>query len=145
VNRTSASLIADFAPEQRELRELFKTGHLNQAPNAAAASGAKKPITGACPTTVLQRRQHPTKSVLSGLRLKLVGTMFLAVAPPLAIMYFLKLEQWSGFLVGLLALGAAWLGGERFIMRQVRVLLSTTERLAQGDTVRPHRSDGPQK
>jgi signal transduction histidine kinase/CheY-like chemotaxis protein/HAMP domain-containing protein len=134
VNRTSASLIADFAPEQRELRELFKTGHSNQAPSATAAAGTKKSTNGDSPTTILQRHRNPTKSVLSGLRLKLVGTMFLAVAPPLAIMYFLKLEQWAGFLVGLLALAAAWIGGERFIMRQVRVLLSTTERLAQGDT-----------
>lgn len=65
--------------------------------------------------------------------MRLVGTVFLAIVPPLTVLYFLHLEDWAGFLVGLLALGAAWYGGERFIMRQLRVLLSATERLAAGD------------
>jgi len=41
--------------------------------------------------------------------------------------------EMAGFIVGVLALIAAWLGGERFIMRQVRSLLITTGRLAKGD------------
>lgn len=49
------------------------------------------------------------------------------------VMYFFHLEDWAGFLVGLLALGAAWYGGEHFILRQIRVLLKTTEHLAAGD------------
>jgi len=73
------------------------------------------------------------QNVFSGLRVRLVGTVFLAIVPPLAGMYFFHLQDWAGFLVGLLALAAAWYGGERFIMRQLRVLLSATERLAQGD------------
>ena len=48
-------------------------------------------------------------------------------------MYYFHLENWAGFLVGLMALGAAWYGGERFILRQIRVLLKTTEHLAAGD------------
>jgi signal transduction histidine kinase/CheY-like chemotaxis protein/HAMP domain-containing protein len=36
-------------------------------------------------------------------------------------------------LVGLLALGAAWFGGERFILRQVRVLAKAARRIAEGD------------
>jgi signal transduction histidine kinase/CheY-like chemotaxis protein len=59
--------------------------------------------------------------------------VFIAIVPPLAVMYFFNLADGAGFLVGLLALAAAWYGGERFIMRQLRVLLSATERLAQGD------------
>ena len=73
------------------------------------------------------------QNVFSGLRVRLVGTVFLAIVPPLAGMYFFHLQDWAGFLVGLLALAAAWYGGERFIMRQLRVLLSATERLAEGD------------
>jgi len=48
-------------------------------------------------------------------------------------MYFFHLQDWAGFLVGLVSLAAAWYGGERFIMRQLRVLLNATERLAGGD------------
>jgi signal transduction histidine kinase/CheY-like chemotaxis protein/HAMP domain-containing protein len=40
---------------------------------------------------------------------------------------------WTGFLVGLLALGAAWFGGERFVLREVRALSNATQRLAAGD------------
>ena len=47
-------------------------------------------------------------------------------------MYFWDLP-WMGFVTGLLALGAAWFGGERFILRQVRVILNTAHRLADGD------------
>ena len=65
--------------------------------------------------------------------MRLVGTVFVAIAPPMAFMYYFHLENWAGFLVGLLALAAAWYGGERFIMRQLRILLSTTQRLANGD------------
>jgi nitrogen-specific signal transduction histidine kinase/HAMP domain-containing protein/ActR/RegA family two-component response regulator len=65
--------------------------------------------------------------------MRLVGTIFLATVPPLLVMYFLGLENWTGFLVGLLALAAAWYGGERFIMRQLRSLLSAAEKLAAGD------------
>jgi len=65
--------------------------------------------------------------------MRLVGTIFVAIAPPLAFLYYFHLEDWTGFLVGLVALGAAWYGGERFIMRQLRILLSTTQQLATGD------------
>jgi len=77
--------------------------------------------------------QPALKNPFSSLRIRLVGTMFFATAPPLVLMYFFHLENWAGFLVGLLALGAAWYGGERFILRQIRVLLKTTENLAAGD------------
>ena len=66
------------------------------------------------------------------LRIRLVATVFVAIAPALALMYFTGLE-WMGFLVGLLALAAAWYGGERFVLRKVRVLYDATQRLARGD------------
>ena len=73
------------------------------------------------------------KNAFTGLRIRLVGTVFVAIVPPLAVIYLFKLPEWSSFLVGLLALAAAWYGGEHFILRQLRVLLSATRRLAEGD------------
>jgi signal transduction histidine kinase/CheY-like chemotaxis protein len=40
---------------------------------------------------------------------------------------------WMAYVVGLVALGAAWLGGERFILRQVRILSKAARALAAGD------------
>src|SRR5947209_2246381 len=57
----------------------------------------------------------------SSLRARLVGTVFLAITPAALLLWAAHLP-WSGFIVGLIALGAAWLGGERFILRQVRLL-----------------------
>jgi signal transduction histidine kinase/HAMP domain-containing protein/ActR/RegA family two-component response regulator len=70
---------------------------------------------------------------LSSLRFRLIGTVFIAVVPALVVVYFTSSEVWAAFLVGLVALGAAWFGGERFVLRQVRALFQATERLAAGD------------
>ena len=35
--------------------------------------------------------------------------------------------------MGLVALGAAWFGGERFILRQVRILSNAVQQLGAGD------------
>ncbi len=68
----------------------------------------------------------------TSLRVRLVGTVFLAIAPAWLLMYFADLP-WAGFTVGLLALIAAWYGGEHFIMRQVHTLSKAAQRLAEGD------------
>jgi signal transduction histidine kinase/CheY-like chemotaxis protein/HAMP domain-containing protein len=78
----------------------------------------------------------------TSLRARLVGTVFLAVAPAWVIAYIIikktGTEQdlpWT-FLsggIGLLALAAAWFGGEHFVMRQVRVLYRSARQLAMGD------------
>ena len=68
----------------------------------------------------------------SSLRVRLVGTVMIAITPAWVLMYFINLP-WTGFGVGLLALAAAWYGGERFILRQVRMLYLAAERLAAGD------------
>jgi signal transduction histidine kinase/ActR/RegA family two-component response regulator len=47
-------------------------------------------------------------------------------------LYFTHLP-WGEFLIGLLALAAAWYGGERFILRQIRILRAAADRLASGD------------
>lgn len=71
-------------------------------------------------------------TTFSSLRARLVGTVFLAITPAWILMYYTDLP-WTGFAVGLLALGAAWFGGERFILRQVRTLCRTAGHLAAGD------------
>jgi len=67
-----------------------------------------------------------------------VGTVFLAVAPAWVAIHLVAKHtgtepSWASFVVGLLALGAAWAGGERFILRQVRALLGAAQGLAAGD------------
>jgi signal transduction histidine kinase/ActR/RegA family two-component response regulator len=68
----------------------------------------------------------------TSLRARLVGTVFVAITPAWVLMYYTDLP-WAGFAVGLLALGAAWFGGERFILRQVRLLLKAARQLREGD------------
>ncbi len=123
----------DIIRAKRGWRRLFKPAPAQSAAPAASALGSNPKPT---PIVVSQNRPAPRssrKNILSSLRVRLVGTVFLAIVPPLAVLHFLNLGDWAGFLVGLLALAAAWYGGERFIMRQLRVILEATERLAQGD------------
>src|SRR5947207_52619 len=68
----------------------------------------------------------------TSLRMRLVGVVLLAITPAWILMYFIRMPV-TGFVVGMLALGAAWYGGERFVLRQVRMLSDAAERLAQGD------------
>ena len=68
----------------------------------------------------------------SSLRARLVGTVFVAITPAWVLMYLTHLP-WIGFVVGLLALGSAWFGGEMFILRQVRILAGAAQQLAMGD------------
>src|ERR1041385_871080 len=78
----------------------------------------------------------------TSLRARLVGTVFLAVAPAWGLTYLIVKQTgteqdlpWmliSG-VVGLLALVAAWFGGERFVLRQVRVLYQAARQLGAGD------------
>lgn len=71
---------------------------------------------------------------LSSVRVRLVGAVLLAIAPAWVVMYLFAYDPpWMRFALGLLALGAAWVGGERFILRQVRTITGAAERLAAGD------------
>ncbi len=78
------------------------------------------------------------KPSFTSLRVRLVGTVFLAIAPAWVAIHLIAEHTgteppWAPFVVGLLALAAAWLGGEHFILRQVRTLLVAAKRLAAGD------------
>ena len=60
--------------------------------------------------------------------------VLLAIAPAWALMWvFTHDPPWKGLVLGLLALAAAWVGGERIILRRLRILLQAADRLAAGD------------
>ena len=86
----------------------------------------------------------------STVRMQLVASVFVAIAPALALTFLVNqswfwefapkwLRQyaldvpWTSFAVGLLALIASWFGGEHFILRQVRALSAAAQRFAKGD------------
>jgi signal transduction histidine kinase/CheY-like chemotaxis protein/HAMP domain-containing protein len=86
----------------------------------------------------------------SSLRVQLVASVFLWILPALVLIFIVNqswfwdfapdwLKQytlsvpWESFIVGLLALIAAWYGGEHFILRQVRALIHAVTRLSAGD------------
>ncbi|HEX5397458.1 MAG TPA: ATP-binding protein [Verrucomicrobiae bacterium] len=68
----------------------------------------------------------------STVRMKLAGSVLLVVVPALLITYHYDLPM-GGFVVGILALVAAWMGGEFFVRRQVRILSQTAKKIADGD------------
>jgi signal transduction histidine kinase/HAMP domain-containing protein len=67
----------------------------------------------------------------ASLRVRLVGIVFLAVAPALVLLVHNGLPL-LGFIIGLVALAAAWFGGELFVLRKINSLLIATEALASG-------------
>ena len=88
--------------------------------------------------------------LFSSLRMQLVASVFLWISPALVLIfivnqswfwayapawlrYYFTSVPWESFIVGLLALMAAWYGGERFILRQVQALTRAVLRLAKGD------------
>lgn len=90
------------------------------------------------------------KKTFSTVRMQLVASVFVAIAPVLVLTYIVNQSwfwqfapewlrfyfvdvPWFSLMVGLLSLTAAWLGGEHFILRQVRVLSAAAKRLEKGD------------
>jgi signal transduction histidine kinase/CheY-like chemotaxis protein/HAMP domain-containing protein len=86
----------------------------------------------------------------SSVRMQLVASVFLWISPALLLTFIVNqnwfweyapewMKQyaltvpWESFFVGLLALVAAWYGGEHFILRQVRALSQAVSRLSGGD------------
>lgn len=132
VNSTPTGYYDELTKPPRGWRRFFRFA---PARNAKPSKRAAPKQVAAKPMPAKPKFSHVVnkRNTFSGLRVRLVGTVFLAILPPLLVIYIFNLGDWAGFLVGLLALAAAWYGGERFIMRQLRVLLSATERLAQGD------------
>jgi signal transduction histidine kinase/HAMP domain-containing protein/ActR/RegA family two-component response regulator len=67
---------------------------------------------------------------------RLLVTVFIAILPAWALMFFFPLSwKWflAGLLLGLAALAAAWFGGEWFVLRELRVLSQAAQQLANGD------------
>jgi len=86
----------------------------------------------------------------SSVRMQLVASVFLWISPALVLTFIINQNwfwqyapewlrhyalnvPWESFIVGVLALMAAWYGGEHFILRQVRALIRAVQRLATGD------------
>lgn len=86
----------------------------------------------------------------SSLRMQLVASVFLWISPALILTFIINQNwfweyapnwmkeyalnvPWPSFFVGVLALAAAWYGGEHYILRQVRALTRAVLRLAGGD------------
>jgi signal transduction histidine kinase/HAMP domain-containing protein len=68
----------------------------------------------------------------SSVRMKLVGSVLLLIVPSFLFMYIYDLPM-SGFVVGGLALVAAWMGGEFFVRRQVQAMTQTAQKIADGN------------
>ena len=86
----------------------------------------------------------------SSVRMQLVASVFLWISPALLLTFIVNqnwfweyapewMKQyattvpWESFFVGILALMAAWYGGEHFILRQVQALSNAVLRLSHGD------------
>ena len=82
--------------------------------------------------------------------MQLVASVFVAIAPVLVLTYIVNQPwfwkyapeswrqyfidvPWASLTVGLVALAAAWFGGEHFILRQVQALSDAAKRLGKGD------------
>jgi signal transduction histidine kinase/CheY-like chemotaxis protein/HAMP domain-containing protein len=126
---------------------------VNQAPNPLLYSRGAIPLCCTADDHICVMKQMTS---FSSLRVRLVGTVFLAIFLALMVLFCLDSYQarvaaergatipsrrsdfeahvpWAGFAVGVVALGAAWFGGERFILRQVRVLSNAAHKLESGD------------
>jgi signal transduction histidine kinase/ActR/RegA family two-component response regulator/HAMP domain-containing protein len=88
--------------------------------------------------------------IFSSVRMQLVASVFVAIAPVLVLTYIVNQTwfwqfapdwlrayfidvPWVSLTVGFVALVAAWFGGELFILRQVRALSDAAKRLGKGD------------
>jgi len=71
-------------------------------------------------------------SLFRSIRMKLACSVLLLVTPALLVLYILQLPM-AEFIVGCLALIAAWMGGEFFVRRQVAAMSKTAGRIADGD------------
>jgi signal transduction histidine kinase/CheY-like chemotaxis protein len=86
----------------------------------------------------------------SSVRMQLVASVFLWISPALVLTFIINQDwfwayapewlrhyalsvPWESFIVGVLALIAAWYGGEHFILRQVQALTRAVLRLSSGD------------
>ena len=86
----------------------------------------------------------------SSLRMQLVGSVLVGISPAVFLAWLVNQSwfweyapewlkpyalslPWESLLAGVLALVAAWYGGEHFILRQVRALSQAVQRLSRGE------------
>ena len=81
---------------------------------------------------VRKRRMNLKFLKFSSVRMKLVGSVLLLILPALLVMYIYDLPS-DEFLIGILAMVAAWMGGEYFVRRQAHALSETARKIADGD------------
>ena len=70
----------------------------------------------------------------TSLRVRLVGFVFLVLTMALLILVYAK-QSWvmPSFCMGLLSLVAAWVGGQLFVLNQVKSISKTADSLSKGD------------
>jgi signal transduction histidine kinase len=110
----------------------FRSGYLSERGPSRPVRKPNPKRPAAMPAPRLRRKSGWLRQTFGGVRLQLVGSVFLLITPAALTLYVMRLP-WGEFMIGLLALFAAWIGGEFFVMRQVRQLIATTSRLQQGD------------
>src|SRR5262245_13241756 len=103
-----------------------------QVPQGKCLSDLALGIISAVAMLPMRLNNTQPNAGFSSLRVRLVGVVFLAIAPALIVLYFTQ-SPWVGLVIGGLALGAAWFGGERFVLRQVRELVAAVRRVSEGD------------
>src|ERR1043166_5303638 len=136
------SVSVRFGMRENYLPTLIKQGGIRPRPGGPSTNGFN--CAGGQGLLGTQNNECCTMTSFSSLRIRLVGTVFVAIVPVLVVMYFTGTLDWAPFLIGLLALAAAWFGGELFVLRQVRALLKAPQQLAAGDlTIRTGMADDP--
>src|SRR5579859_415482 len=86
----------------------------------------------------------------STVRMQLVASVFLWISPALVLTFLVNQKwfwdyapdwmrpyaidlSWISFIMGFLALMAAWFGGEHYILRQIRDLSKAVDQISKGD------------
>jgi signal transduction histidine kinase/CheY-like chemotaxis protein/HAMP domain-containing protein len=114
---------------RRRLKKVFAAGELSYVPT---------------------RMMRKLATLFSSVRMQLVASVFLWISPALVLAFIINQDwfwnyapawlrqyafniPWGSFIVGVLALVAAWFGGEHFILRQVQALTRAVQQLSRGD------------
>ena len=117
MNSFSNGFHSEIVRQPRGWQRLFTPSSPKSRPDAPAATSEH--ATATLPTLAPPRKRKVPRNIFSSLRMRLVGTVFVAIAPPMCFVYYFHLEDWAGFLVGLVVGGrrATTLEGVGFLAR----------------------------